>query len=83
MKKYITIVDPVGAELGYGGPAYPIGHRVLFENKAFYGFESIQKLFPSHQSMVDFLVYCAGQTTGACGTFNNVGHELHWSVEVQ
>lgn len=57
MKKFITIVDPMGATLGYGGPNVPISHSVLFENKVFYGFESVQKLFPVHQALIDFLVH--------------------------
>lgn len=82
MNKYVTIVDPKGATYGYGGPFVPVSHSMLFEpkNKQFFGFESIQKLFPSHQSMIEFLVYCVAQEVGANGTFNNVKQELHWSV---
>lgn len=76
MKKYITIIDPNGATYGYGGPAVPISHRVLFENKVFYGFESIQKLFPSHQAMIDFLVAVVAQTPGASGGIR----DLTWSL---
>jgi hypothetical protein len=80
MKKFVTIVDPQGATLGYGGPDVAISHSVLFENKVFYGFESVQKLFAAHQALIDFLVHCVALPYGSSGVHNSVGRELRWSV---
>jgi hypothetical protein len=78
LNKYITVIDPQGATYGYGGPFVPVSHSVLFEpkNKQFFGFESIQKLFSSHQAMVDFLVMAVDPASGASGG----RHNLTWSV---
>jgi hypothetical protein len=78
---YITVVNPQGATMGYDGPYVPISHRVLYDNKQFHGFESVAKLFDSHQSFVDFLQYCIKAGVGANGTFNGVRTQLDWSVD--
>jgi hypothetical protein len=77
MKKYITIIDPKGATYGYGGPLVPVSHCVLLDTNVFHGFESIRKLFPDHQSMVDFLVSCASHPLGTNGV-SETG--LRWTL---
>jgi hypothetical protein len=79
MKKYITIADPNGATRGYGGPFVSISHSVLYDGKAFYGWESIQKFFPKHQAMVDFLVNTVAHPVGATGAFG----ALTWQISDQ
>jgi len=78
MKKYITIIDPQGATLGYGGPFVPISHRVLAEKGEFHGFESVQKLFSSMQGMAQVLTQIPAQGAGATGGIRN----LTWTVEL-
>lgn len=75
--KYITIVDPRGATQGYDGPYVAISHRVLFDGRSFYGFESANKLFDTHQELIDFLIKAIAQPTGASGEHKGMA----WSVE--
>lgn len=75
--KYITIIDPRGATQGYDGPFVAISHRVLFDGRSFHGFESLSKLFDTHQELIDFLVKVFAQPVGASGEYKG----LTWSVE--
>jgi hypothetical protein len=79
MKTYITIVDPAGATVGYGGPPAPISHRVLLEGKVYYGFESSTKLFDSPVDQMQFLNRVSQQPSGTTGSHGN----LEWSVVKQ
>lgn len=77
MKVYVEFVDPEGATVGYGGQFASISHRVLFENKAFYGFESASKVFNSHRELIDCLQHAIAQPHGTAGAHGKVS----WSVE--
>ena len=74
--KYITIIDPQGATHGYDGPHVAISHRVLFDGRSFFGFESANKLFDTHQELIDFLVKAIAQPAGTTGEYKG----LSWSV---
>lgn len=78
---YITVINPQGATEGYDGSYVPISHRVLYENKQFYGFESTAKLFDSHQSFIDFLTSCVKAGVGSSGLYPGAKVELEWSVD--
>lgn len=43
--KYITITDPEGATLGYGGPFVPVTHRCVFIGEECFGLDNFCKLF--------------------------------------
>lgn len=45
-KTYVTVIDSKGATLGKDGPFVSISHRFLYENRAFYGTDSLRRLFP-------------------------------------
>lgn len=77
MKTYITIVDPAGATLGYDGPFLPVSHRILFENKVFYGWEGINKLFDQHIDLMNLLNDLITHPNGSTGKYQS----LEWSVE--
>jgi hypothetical protein len=77
MKTYITLVDPEGATLGYGGEFVPISHRVLFENKVFHGFESAIKVFRDHREMMELLQFAIAQPHGSVG----MQGKISWTVE--
>lgn len=55
MKVYITVNDPAGGVYGVERTPVTVSHRALYENGAFYGAESMRKLFPAERELITFL----------------------------
>lgn len=68
---YITIIDSLGGELGYGGDVVPISHRILLDKGQVFGSESLRKLFSTHESLMSFLYHVQTIPTGS-------HHTLSW-----
>lgn len=77
MLRYVTIIDPTGGEYGAERIPVPVSHRMIFENKRFYGFESMRKLFNSQDELMRFLVRVVAEPVGTTGTHGS----LSWSVD--
>lgn len=77
MIKYITIIDPNGGEYGAERTPVSVNHRLLYENKRFYGYESIRKLFRHEIEMTHLLAHIVAHPNGSSGQCG----DLLWSVD--
>lgn len=66
---YITVTDPIGGIFMGDNSPVAVNHRVLYENKGFYGFESLVKRFGSQQDLINFLMLAMTEPTGKFGRF--------------